>query len=52
MKSIKAIILTFFAALSFNAQAEEIGSVDTAFKLLGANHKIVMDVFDDPMVPV
>lgn len=30
--------------------AEEIGSVDTAFKLLGANHKIVIEAFDDPKV--
>ena len=32
------------------AIAEEIGSVDTAFKLLGANHKIVVEAFDDPKV--
>lgn len=30
--------------------AEEIGSVDTAFKLIGANHKIVIEAFDDPKV--
>lgn len=30
---------------------EEVGEVDTAFKLLGANHKIVIEVFDDPKVP-
>ena len=32
------------------AIAEEIGAVDTAFKLLGANHKIVVEAFDDPKV--
>ncbi len=32
------------------AGAEEVGSVDTAFKLLGANHKIVIEAFDDPKV--
>lgn len=32
------------------ATAEEIGTVSTEFKLLGANHKIVMEVFDDPQV--
>lgn len=32
------------------AGAEEIGSVDTVFKLLGANHKIVVEAFDDPKV--
>lgn len=30
--------------------AEEIGEVTTAFKLLGANHKIVIEAFDDPKV--
>ncbi|MDF2232511.1 CreA family protein [Albimonas sp. CAU 1670] len=30
--------------------AEEIGEVDTAFKLIGANHKIVVEAFDDPKV--
>ena len=32
------------------AGAEEIGSVDTAFKLIGPNHKIVIEAFDDPKV--
>ncbi len=32
------------------AGAEEIGSVDTAFKVLGPNHKIVVEGFDDPKV--
>lgn len=30
--------------------AETVGSVDTAFKMLGPDHKIVVDVFDDPAV--
>ena len=30
--------------------AEEIGSVDTVFKLLGPDHKIVIDAYDDPGV--
>lgn len=30
--------------------AETVGSVDTAFKLLGPDHKIVVEVFDDPRV--
>lgn len=30
--------------------AEEIGSVDTAFKLLGPDHKIVVEAYDDPGV--
>lgn len=33
------------------AQAEEIGSVSTKFKMLGPNDKIVVEAFDDPHVP-
>lgn len=38
------------AALTWSAfaGAEQIGSVDTTFKLLGPDHKIVIDAFDDP----
>ena len=32
------------------ASAETVGSVDTAFKLLGPDHKVVVEVFDDPKV--
>jgi CreA protein len=32
------------------ANAETIGSVDTVFKLIGPDHKIVVEVFDDPKV--
>lgn len=32
------------------ALAEQVGEVSTAFKLLGANHKIVVEAFDDPRV--
>ncbi len=32
------------------ARAEEVGSVTTAFKLLGANHRITIEAFDDPKV--
>ncbi|MEM1316118.1 MAG: CreA family protein [Pseudomonadota bacterium] len=31
--------------------AEQVGEVSTAFKLLGADHKIVVEAFDDPQVP-
>src|SRR5690606_1822190 len=37
------------AAMTTHA-SEESGAVDTAWKLLGANHKIVIEVFDDPLV--
>lgn len=32
------------------AHAEEIGSVDTVFKMIGPDHKIVVEAFDDPDV--
>ena len=45
---------TFFllgTLLAMPAYSEEIGSVSTVFKLIGANHKIVIEAFDDPDVP-
>lgn len=33
-----------------SAIAEQVGEVDTAFKLLGANHKIIVEAFDDPKI--
>jgi len=40
-------------ALAFptSAKAEEVGCVTTAWKLLGANHRVCVEAFDDPMVP-
>lgn len=32
------------------AGAEEVGEVTTAIKILGANHRIVVEAFDDPKV--
>jgi CreA protein len=32
------------------AHAEQIGSVDTVFKFIGPNHKIVVEAYDDPGV--
>ncbi len=32
------------------ARAEVIGDVDTAFKLIGPDHKIVVEAYDDPKV--
>ena len=33
------------------AAAEEVGCVTTAWKLLGANHRVCVSAFDDPKVP-
>ena len=32
------------------ANAETLGSVDTAFKLIGPDHKVVVEAYDDPKV--
>ena len=32
------------------AHAEDIGSVSTAFQLIGPNHKVVVEAYDDPGV--
>jgi len=37
-------------ALASSAQADPIGEVDTVFKLIGPDHKIVVDAYDDPKV--
>lgn len=42
-------LLALLLAIPF-AQAEEIGSVDTVFKFIGPDHKIVVEAFDDPGV--
>ena len=50
------MLRNFLSALSLTITspmtvlAEEVGEVSTAFKLLGANHKIVVEAFDDPDV--
>jgi len=36
--------------ISATAGAEPIGSVDTVFKLIGPDHKIVVEAYDDPKV--
>lgn len=50
MKSFAAIALPLLALLALPTQAEPVGAVDTAFKLIGPDHKIVVDVYDDPKV--
>ena len=50
---LKRLLITVLAAsmvLPAAAMAEEIGHVDTAFKLLGRNHQVTVEAFDDPKV--
>lgn len=46
-----AALLAALAAVTPVAHAESIGEVDTVFKLIGPDHKIVVDAYDDPKVP-
>lgn len=46
----KQAALALLLAATALAHAEPIGSVDTAFKLIGPDHKIVVDAHDDPKV--
>ena len=43
-------VLLGVAAAAMLAHAEQIGEVDTAFKLIGPDHKIVVEAYDDPKV--
>ena len=38
------------ASVTMTAHSEIIGDVDTAFKLIGPDHKIVVEAYDDPKV--
>jgi CreA protein len=53
MKKLASAATFFVVLLSWTmvVQAEEIGSVRTKFKVLGANDKIVVEAFDDPDIP-
>ena len=51
MKTNSFIIILFCSiTLVSTAYAEEVGSVDTKFKMLGPDHKIVIEAFDDPKI--
>ena len=44
-----ASIITLTASAAWS-ESREIGSVNTAFKLIGPDHKIVVSAFDDPKI--
>jgi CreA protein len=48
MKKLPATLLCL--ALSACVRADEVGEVSTAFVLIGANHKVVVEAYDDPKV--
>lgn len=51
MKRSLTLFPLLLAALALPAAAEEIGCVTTAWKLIGANHRVCVQAFDDPKVP-
>jgi len=40
----------FLVFLTSSAQSEEIGCITTTWKLIGSNHKVCVQAFDDPKV--
>ncbi|WP_213957730.1 MULTISPECIES: CreA family protein [unclassified Variovorax] len=52
MKTLSLISLALASLLGVaaGAHAETVGDVDTAFKLIGPDHKIVVEAYDDPKV--
>ena len=49
MKYIKSVLPAVLLCCAA-AHAETVGEVSTVFKFIGPNHKIVVDVYDDPRV--
>ncbi len=49
-RAVACAVAGLLLSTGMTATASEIGEVSTAFKLLGANHKIVLEAFDDPKV--
>ena len=45
-----AVLMLCSAAVSQSVNAEPVGEVDTVFKFIGPDHKIVVDAYDDPKV--
>ncbi len=50
MKPFAALLSSVLISLCGSAAAEPIGEVDTVFKFIGPDHKIVVDAYDDPKV--
>jgi len=51
MKDILRAAMFLYCVMAVSAgYAEEVGSVDTKFKFLGPDHKIVIEAFDDPKI--
>jgi len=47
---LRTAVALLLLAIAQTGRGEPIGEVDTVFKLIGPDHKIVVDAYDDPMV--
>ncbi|MEP7247794.1 MAG: CreA family protein [Gammaproteobacteria bacterium] len=50
LRYIRLALCATAACCSLPATAQHVGEVDTVFKLIGPDHKIVVDAYDDPAV--
>lgn len=50
-KLLVAVVSAAVFVMTAPVRAEEIGAVSTVWKMLGPNHKIVVEAFDDPDIP-
>ena len=50
MKQVLAVLAAAVSLTATTAAAAPIGEVDTVFKLIGPDHKIVVEAYDDPKV--
>lgn len=44
------LMLALLAGPALADKADPVGEVSTAFKLVGPNHKILVEAFDDPKI--
>ena len=50
MQKITLTAIALLLVACGNAGSEQVGAVDTVFKFIGPDHKIVVDAYDDPKV--
>lgn len=48
---LKRSLLASLLLLAGSAAAEEIGQIDTTWRLMGSNDRIVIEAYDDPQLP-
>lgn len=46
----RRLLALSLAFAAFSVSAEQLGEVNTAFKLIGPDHKVLVEAYDDPLV--